>query len=110
MQRVALERANSLSCCSSGTGVRPETRVRMMVFGDLRGGQFGGQGCGRGLKGADPRDHFIGNIERVQFVHLFPDGAVDRGITGMESDHVAARVGACSMILMISGRSILAES
>ena len=64
----------------------------MMVWRDFGQRQLGGEAGGGAGEGGHAGDDLVGDAERIEAAHLFGDGAIDRGIAGMDAGDVLARV------------------
>ena len=68
-------------------GAREDHRLRH--FGQR---ELGLEGGSRGGEGGHARRHVIGNAERIEAAHLLGNGAIERGIAGVDARHVLAFV------------------
>ena len=52
--------------------------------------QFGGEARGGAGEGGNAGDDLIGDAKRIEAAHLFGDGAIDRGVAGMNAGNILA--------------------
>ena len=65
-------------------------RVRITVWAIFGQGELGLEGGGGGGEGGNAGRHVIGDAEPVEPAHLLGDGAIERGIAGVDAGHVLA--------------------
>ncbi len=72
----------------AGMGVRPEVRLRMMVWAISGAVSSVLSAAARSLKGADAGHHLVVDTEAVEDVHLLANGAVDGRVAGVQANDV----------------------